>query len=80
MGKKTELYFDFSQKSSKNFMISCLSYSKVDHTFERKRHRKQHAIGNFISGGRGQSSPIEDKWGTVERWLPVRWGRGGGGE
>lgn len=30
-------------------------------------------------GGRGQSSPIEDKWGTVEHWLPVRWGRGGEG-
>ena len=28
----------------------------------------------------GQSSPIEDKGGTVEHWLPMRWGRGGGGE
>ena len=30
-------------------------------------------------GERGQSSPIEEKGGTVEHWLPMRWGRGGGG-
>ena len=30
-------------------------------------------------GERGQSSPIEEKGGTVEHWLPMRRGRGGGG-
>ena len=29
-------------------------------------------------GGRGQSTPIEDKWGTVEHWR--QWGGGGEGE
>ena len=30
-------------------------------------------------GERGQSSPIEEKGGTVEHWLSMRRGRGGGG-
>ena len=35
--------------------------------------------GGGGGGERGQSSPIEEKGGTVEHWLPMRWGRGGGG-
>ena len=35
--------------------------------------------GGGGGGERGQSSPIEEKGGTVEHWLPMRRGRGGGG-